>query len=85
MKKAKGKKMFQRNCMIILAVFGFCSGGYLLIPAAAGTAEPGVACRVEIDRHVLPANGPRKAVVKVTLDAPPLPERIERPARPRVR
>jgi len=80
MKKTKEKRVFQRHGMLILAILGFCYGGYLLLPAAAGTAEPGVACRVEIDRHVLPANGPQRAVVKVTLDAPPLPERIERPA-----
>lgn len=80
MKKTKEKRVFQRHGMLILAILGLCFCGYLLSPAAARAPEPGVACRVEIDRHVLPANGPQKAVVKVTLDAPPLPERIERPA-----
>ncbi len=78
MKKAKEKMWFQRQGMIILAILTLSFGGYLLSQAAA--PEPGVACRVEIDRNVLPANGPQKAVVKVTLDAPPLPDRIERPA-----
>ena len=37
-------------------------------------------CKVEIDRKLLPANGPQTAIVKVTLDAPPPPEKIKRPA-----
>lgn len=44
--------------------------------AAAGVP---VACRVELDRGVLPADGPQKAVIKVTLDAAKAPPR-ERPA-----
>jgi Ca-activated chloride channel homolog len=41
--------------------------------------SPQVDCRVETDRSVLPANGPQKVVVKVTLDAPPPPKETARP------
>ena len=80
MKEVKEKTGFPLSAILISAILGLCFCGYFLSSAAAGKAETGVACRVEIDRHVLPANGPQRAVVKVTLDAPPLPERIERPA-----
>jgi Ca-activated chloride channel family protein len=38
-----------------------------------------VSCRVELDRGVLPAERNVTAVIKVTLDAPPPPEKKERP------
>lgn len=38
-----------------------------------------VACRVELDRGVLPAESLAKAVIKVTLEAPPPPSRSDRP------
>lgn len=47
--------------------------------AHAGRTEPGVKCRLELDRTVLPANQESPAVVKVTLDAPPPPKQSERP------
>jgi Ca-activated chloride channel homolog len=47
--------------------------------AQALSRSPHVDCRVETDRSVLPANGPQKVVVKVTLDAPPPPKEIARP------
>lgn len=45
----------------------------------SGAVMEPVDCRVELDRAVLPAGGPQRAVVKITLDAerPPQPE--ERP------
>jgi Ca-activated chloride channel family protein len=52
----------------------------LLAPLApAKTTSYEVACRVEPDRSVLPANEATRAVVKVTLDAPAPPDRRERP------
>jgi Ca-activated chloride channel family protein len=50
----------------------------LAVPAAAWAGA--VECRIEIDRSVLPDDGPQKAIVKVTLDAPRLPARGDRPA-----
>ncbi len=47
--------------------------------AISKQAPPWVKCRVETDRAVLPAGGPHKTVVKITLDAPPAPSNIERP------
>ncbi len=48
---------------------------------AAGITAAGAAvtCRVELDRGVLPAGAPQRAVVKVTLDAPKPPSTGERP------
>lgn len=43
------------------------------------STSPEVTCRVEVDRGVLPADTASRAVIKVTLDAPP-PPRAERPA-----
>ncbi len=60
--------------------YGLWGQRYWVTPSEAMVANSLVACRVEIDRDVLPANGPQIAIVKVTLDAPPPPERIERPA-----
>lgn len=53
-----------------------------LIAGLAGLAGPAmgaVDCRVELDRDVLPADEMQTAVIKVTLDAPPAPDRAERP------
>lgn len=50
----------------------------LALAAPARTTD-GVQCRVELDRAVLPAGGPQRAVVKVTLDAPKAPETVRRP------
>ena len=66
--------------MRIVALVGFCAMLSIVIHADAGVSESGVKCRVEIDRSVLPAGGAQKAVVKITLDAPPPPEKSMRPA-----
>lgn len=52
-----------------------CAGLWL-----AGPAPAKVACRVEMDRAVLPANSAQKAIVKITLEAPPAPDARKRPA-----
>jgi len=47
--------------------------------AGARTVTPDVVCRVESDRGVLPAGRTERAVIKVTLDAPPAPVAEQRP------
>lgn len=51
------------------------------LPLAALARGPArdIACRAELDRGVLPADQSVTAVIKVTLDAPPPPEKQERP------
>jgi Ca-activated chloride channel family protein len=68
--------------VMFLALSSYVLRGHemLVTPSEARVADSLVACRVEIDRAVLPADGPQRAIVKVTLDAPPPPDRIERPA-----
>ena len=73
-----GKKKSWR--MRIVALIGFCAVLSIVIQADAGVSESGVKCRVEIDRAILPAGGVQRAVVKITLDAPPPPEKSMRPA-----
>ncbi len=66
--------------MRIVALVGFFAVLSIVVQADAGVSESGVKCRVEIDRAILPAGGSQKAVVKITLDAPPPPEKRSRPA-----
>jgi Ca-activated chloride channel family protein len=57
-------------------------GLVLLAALAAGPMSAdakSVACRVELDRAVLPEEGARKAVVKVTLEAAPVASAVQRP------
>ena len=64
--------------LLTLTVIVSLGLGVHFIPTAfARVADSQVICRVEVDRSVLPANGPQRAVVKVTLDAPPPPETRE--------
>jgi len=65
--------------LLIFLCLSALSLGFLSGPAAAKTSGSGVECRVEVDRTVLPADGPQMAVIKVTLDAPPPPRKTERP------
>ena len=48
------------------------------IPLAA-TARDRITCRVETDRSVLPADDPQNVILKITLDAPKVPENTARP------
>lgn len=50
-----------------------------VVNAGARTVRPEVVCRVETDRGVLSADRLERAVVKVTLDAPVVPDLRERP------
>lgn len=62
-------------------MMGSMVAGLMVLGAVAAIAKgtaPEVACRVEVDRGVLPAETATKAVIKVTLDAPPA-DRRERP------
>lgn len=51
----------------------------VIAAAVSGAVKEPVDCRVELDRGVLPAGGPQKAVVKITLDAERPPRPGERP------
>lgn len=65
------KTMF--GWMAVLACLAWVNVG------ARTTAAPEVVCRVETDRGVLSAERPERTVVKVTLDAPVVPDVRERP------
>ncbi len=52
--------------------------GLLSAGAAAGSDK--VACKVNLDRQVLPAGDVQRAVVKVSLNAPEVREKVDRPA-----
>jgi Ca-activated chloride channel family protein len=70
--------------MIMKRMNGMTVSAALMVALWAGAAgakstSPDVVCRVELDRGVLPAENVARAVVKVTLEAPPLPNRNERP------
>jgi Ca-activated chloride channel family protein len=45
----------------------------------AATTQNRVTCRVEADRSVLPADNPQNVILKITLDAPKVPENTTRP------
>lgn len=47
------------------------------LPIAGGANM--VTCRVELDRNVLPADAAQRAVIKITLDAPPPPKQNRPP------
>jgi Ca-activated chloride channel homolog len=48
-------------------------------PSAVRAANS-VGVRVDIDRGILPAGSPQKAIIKITLDPPPAPKKSDRPA-----
>jgi Ca-activated chloride channel family protein len=74
------KRKNESRRIIIAALVGFCAVLSFVAQASAGVQKAGVKCRVETDRAILPAGGNQRAVVKVTLDAPPPPEKSTRPA-----
>jgi len=80
MKNTKNRKKVELWTTVILIFLGLSGGIYFVSPVTAKSHRSNVACRVEIDRDVLKAGGPQKAVIKVTLDAPPPQKKIERPA-----
>ncbi|WP_321493839.1 VWA domain-containing protein [uncultured Desulfobacter sp.] len=45
----------------------------------AMAAQGSILCRVETDRSILPADAPQNVILKITLDAPKLPENTNRP------
>ncbi len=57
------------TCAVVFTLMGH-------VPAQASA----VVCRLEMDRAVLEAGRPQNVVLKVSLDAPPSPERGARPA-----
>lgn len=76
----KSKNNKHKIMMMAVVFYSLCLGFYFITTATAGVSESGVKCRVEIDRAILPAGGNQKAVIKVTLDAPPPPQKSKRPA-----
>lgn len=87
LKRQKGRKKMKNSEKTVLTgkakgLFGFLSGLCFLVIIfhASAWAAASVGCRVDIDREILPAGSPQKAIIKVTLDAPPAPKRNERPA-----
>jgi Ca-activated chloride channel family protein len=66
------KQWFERSMMVLMCL--------LVVFADVATAGAGkVGMRVETDRTILPADGDRTVVIKVSLDAPPPPRHVERP------
>ncbi len=53
--------------------------GIGVLPGRPAAAANMVTCRVELDRNVLPADAPQRAVIKITLDAPPPPKQSRPP------
>ncbi len=73
-----GERMGRRSGWRVLALLALLGVGGLpgmRAPASANT----VVCRVELDRNVLPADEAQRAVVKITLDAPPAPKQNRPP------
>jgi Ca-activated chloride channel family protein len=65
--------------MWIMAGLALVAGLASVDRAAASRGVEKVTCKVELDRGVLPAGASQRAVVKVSLDAPLVRERAERP------
>lgn len=69
--KPAGKAFFAMALVVCLGV------SMVITRAEAGQSK--VVCRVETDRGVLAAGGPRNVVIKVSLDAPLAPSSMARP------
>ncbi|RTZ98289.1 MAG: hypothetical protein DSY89_09800 [Deltaproteobacteria bacterium] len=79
MNKTALKKRILAGGVTIAGIVLTIAGGFIS-SAAAKTMDGKVQCRIELDREVLPANVTRRAILKVTLDAPPSPASRKRPA-----
>ena len=75
-RKVRNYRPISKSILISLITITFA----VLPTAAVLAATKPVQCRVELDRAVLPAGRSQTAIVKVSLDAPQPPERIQRPA-----
>ncbi len=64
-------------CMLLTG--SLLSGSVWAAPAATYPNDNKIDCRIELDRRILPAEVTRRAVIKVTLDAPPSPVHHGRP------
>lgn len=78
MNRTRAIKMKMIVWCVALMGIGFISSTMLTTRAGAYSAGNKVACRIELDRGVLPANMTRSAILKVTLDAPPPPVHYDR-------
>jgi len=76
MKTDKSSKMLIQIVAFIVALF---SGCFAVSSVMAKSDATSVKCRVELDKEILFAGGPQKAIVKVTLDAPLPPKQTDRP------
>ncbi|MCX7010763.1 MAG: VWA domain-containing protein, partial [Kiritimatiellaeota bacterium] len=65
--------------MWIMAGLALVAGLASADRAAASRGVEKVTCKVELDRGVLPAGASQRAVIKVSLDAPLVREKTERP------
>lgn len=80
MRKTINIKKVVSMAMVISAIIAISIWAYPVSWATASGNTSIVDCRVELDRNVLPADGPQRAIIKVTLDALMPPEKTERPA-----
>lgn len=62
--------------IFILSIFMVIQASGISLATAA---QDRVTCRVETDRSVLPADDPQNVILKITLDAPKVPENTARP------
>ena len=74
------KKIFKNLEMAGLGILTILIFGLALLWPLSAHASSLVGCRVDIDRGTLPAGGLHRAIVKITLDPPPAPRIMERPA-----
>lgn len=74
MKFVKVSKKTMKVSALLLLV-----GCLFVVPAMAKKPASSVICQVELDKEVLYAGSPQKAIVKITLDAPPPPQETDRP------
>ena len=64
MKTTVSTKKVKRWMTVVTIFLGLCGSTYFVVPVAGGRVmNSSVACRVEIDRDVLPEGGPRYASV----------------------
>ena len=62
--------------ILTLSALFLSVGCLFVLPAMAKKQSSYVQCQVELDKDVLYAGNPQKAIVKITLDAPPPPQTV---------
>lgn len=74
MEKEKNSRAYKRS-KVVIGVCGVLITFIAFFWPSAGWAGNSVGVRVDIDRGILPAGSPQKAIIKVTLDPPPAPKK----------